>query len=124
MNRTFSKILINAGIILFFLLLTTNNTFAVTGGYGGSGGIDNPIAASNFFEFVASILSTIAKLAAVVTIVAIIYSGFLFVAAQGNEEKLQTAKKAITYTLIGAAIGLGAAVIAQVISNTINSVAK
>ena len=50
---------------------------------------------------------------------AIIYSGFLFVAARGNSEKLTKAKDTLLYTIIGAAILLGAWAIATMISSTV-----
>ena len=50
---------------------------------------------------------------------AIIYCGFLFVQAQGNSEKIEQAKDALLYTIIGAAILLGSWAIAGIISNTI-----
>ena len=50
---------------------------------------------------------------------AIVYCGFLFVAARGNSEKLTKAKDALLYTLIGAAILLGAWAIAKMISATV-----
>jgi len=52
---------------------------------------------------------------------AIVYSGFLFVFARGNTEKLTSAKKTLMYTLIGAAILLGSWAIAKLISTTVNA---
>ena len=56
----------------------------------------------------------------VLAVLAFIYSGFLYVTAQGNEAKLATAHKALLYTSLGTAVLLGSWVIAQVIENTIN----
>jgi uncharacterized MnhB-related membrane protein len=56
-------------------------------------------------------------------VLAIIYAGFLFVTASGNETKLETAKRALTYALIGTAILLGSVVIAKGIEATIKQVA-
>src|SRR3989344_550136 len=47
--------------------------------------------------------SIIIPLGSVVIVVMIIYSGFLFVTAQGNETKITTAKNSILYAVIGAA---------------------
>ncbi|MDP3996521.1 MAG: pilin [bacterium] len=52
----------------------------------------------------------------------LIFSGFLFVTAQGNEEKLKTAKKALMWTVIGAFVLLGAAVIAGIIETTLTEI--
>ena len=50
---------------------------------------------------------------------AVVYCGFLFVAARGNSEKLTKAKSALTWTLVGAAILLGALAIAKMIAATV-----
>lgn len=57
----------------------------------------------------------------VIVAIMIIYSGFLFVTARGNEEQLSRAKKNFLYSAIGAAILLGSVVLAQLIQNTINA---
>ena len=81
--------------------------------------ITNPISPNNINDFIKIILQGVIKIGIPVVALAIIYSGFLFVAAQGNSEKLKTAKKALLYSLVGAAILLGSWAIAQVISNTV-----
>ena len=65
------------------------------------------------------VLIAVIKIGIPVIALAIIYSGFLFVSAQGNSEKIKKAKDAILYSLIGAAILLGSWAIAQLISNTV-----
>ena len=81
--------------------------------------ITNPIKANNINELLLAILQGAIQLGIPVIALAIIYSGFLFVEARGNSEKLGKAKSALLYTLIGAAILLGAWTIAQLISDTI-----
>jgi len=81
--------------------------------------IINPFKATDFGSFIKSILTGVIKIGIPVVAVALIYSGFLFVAAQGNSEKLGEAKKALIYSLIGAAILFGSWTIAQIITNTV-----
>lgn len=77
----------------------------------------------NLYDFLQALVTDIIiPLGGVIVVIAIIYSGFLFVTAQGNEEQLKKAKRAFTYTAIGAAILLGAWTIALVIENTIGAV--
>jgi hypothetical protein len=52
----------------------------------------------------------------------IIYAGFTFVTAQGNPGEIQKAKQRLLWALIGAAILLGAAGIAEVVKTTVNQV--
>lgn len=55
----------------------------------------------------------------VVAVLSFIYSGFLYVTAQGRESQLATAHKALLYTSIGTAVLLGSWVLANVIKATI-----
>lgn len=100
---------------------TTNNpgSTQTTNNPTGSGSLTNPINAKSIAGLVKTILEGAIKILIPVVALAIIYSGFLFVAARGNVEKLKTAKQAITYSLIGAALILGAWAIAQMISETV-----
>jgi hypothetical protein len=83
------------------------------------GKITNPINASSIDVFIKTILQGVLKIGIPIIALAIIYCGFLFVAARGNSEKITKAKDALLYTLIGAAILLGAWAIAQLISTTV-----
>ncbi|MFA5783202.1 MAG: TrbC/VirB2 family protein, partial [Bacteroidales bacterium] len=77
---------------------------------------DNTQTLSGFVE---KILKGVIKIGMPIIVLAIIYSGFLFVSAQGNSEKLSEAKRALLYTLIGAAILLGSWAIALLIRDTV-----
>ncbi len=56
-----------------------------------------------------------------IAILAIIYSGFLFVSAQGKPEKLKDARIALLWTIVGVAVLLGAQLLATVIKGTITN---
>ncbi len=78
----------------------------------------NPLGANdNIFDFIKSVADVVARIGAAIVVIMVIYSGFLFVQAQGNEEKLKTARKNLMWTLIGAVVLLGAATLAAVVSN-------
>lgn len=70
--------------------------------------------------FEAIINDILLPIGGVLAVIAFIYSGFLYVTAQGNGPKLKTAHTALLYTAIGTAILLGAWVIAMVIENTVS----
>ena len=59
-----------------------------------------------------------------IVVLFIIYAGFLFVMAQGNETKLTKAKSVLGWTLVGAAILLGAKIITTVLSSTVTNILK
>ncbi|MEK7572281.1 MAG: pilin [Patescibacteria group bacterium] len=81
--------------------------------------IDNPISATTIQGLIKTILEGVLKIGIPIIALAIIYSGFLFVQARGNPGEIEKAKNSLVYTLIGAAILLGAWAIAQLISETV-----
>jgi len=107
-------------VILFFLLTTT---FVFAQG-GNPGRFENPIAFDTLSDFLVAVLNVIVTIALPIIVLAIIYTGFLFVSAGGNEEKLKKAKQAIVWTLIGAMIILGAFVLSKAISGTVDEIKR
>ena len=84
-----------------------------------SGKIVNPISAQTLDGLIKTILEGVLKIGIPIIALAIIYCGFLFVSARGNPEAIKKAKDALLYTLIGAAILLGAWAIALLIKDTV-----
>ena len=88
-------------------------------------GIKNPISGiDDIPSFIVTILNFVLMVAIPIITLAIIYSGFLFVTAAGNSEKLGKAKKTLMYTLIGATLLLGSYVITQAIKGTVDEIRK
>jgi uncharacterized membrane protein len=86
--------------------------------------IGNPLGDNvGFLSLFDKVLDGLILLATPIVIVMVIYAGFQFVTAQGNVTKLETAKRAIAYALIGALILLGAAAISALIQSSIESLA-
>lgn len=107
-------------IIFAFIFFIPIITFAQATG-GSSGKIVNPlgVVTKTVPELIRSLLESALKIGFPIVALAIIYSGFLFVFARGNTEKLTKAKETLLYTIIGAAILLGAWSIAKLISVTV-----
>lgn len=83
----------------------------------------NPLRGINSFEeLLARLLEAVVRIGTIFLTVAIIWVGFLFVAARGNEEKVTRARQALLYTVIGGLILLGAQAIASVIQSTVESI--
>lgn len=84
--------------------------------------LPNPFSGDNsLFDLLRKVINDILlPIGGVLAVLAFIYSGFLYVTAQGNEAKLKIAHKALLYTAIGTAVLLGSWVISQVIKNTID----
>lgn len=83
--------------------------------------ITNPLGNTKLLDLVDIIVNGLVTLATPIVILMVIYAGFLFVSAQGNVEKLEQAKRAIMYSLIGALILLGAVAISSLIGGTVES---
>ena len=88
-------------------------------------GLDNPLdgRADNLLQLLELVLSAVIAIAFPVVVLFIIYSGFLFITAQGNEAKLAEAKRYILYTIIGGLIVLGSYALSRAISATVCKIA-
>ncbi|MCK5027169.1 MAG: hypothetical protein KAS07_02000 [Candidatus Pacebacteria bacterium] len=86
------------------------------------GAIDNPLDPTTRGSLKAvldELFTKISELGAILLAIMIVYSGFLFVTAVGNDEKLKKAKDSIRYVIIGGAVVLGATGIAELIEQTL-----
>ncbi len=86
-----------------------------------SGGLTNPLNADSIEALLKLILDVVIQLGSIVLIFALVYVGFLFVMAQGNEEKIRSARQALVWTVIGGLILLGAEAASLVISATVQA---
>jgi hypothetical protein len=86
--------------------------------------IENPLGNNidTIPKFIEALIEIVLIIGVPIVVLALIYVGFLFVKAQGNAEELTKAKKALLYTLIGAALLLGAFVIANAIGKTVDEI--
>lgn len=109
-------------LVLFFVLSVG---LVSAQGSGGNPNIqvtlDNPFGTQDsLFGLIRAIIDDVVlPIGGVLAVLAFIYSGFLYVTAQGNETKIKDAHKALLYTSIGTAVLLGAWVIANVVCRTI-----
>ena len=94
---------------------------------GGGGGSNcdlqhfcNPIAANDLSGLLSSLLQVVTAIGAVVVVFFIILAGFNYVTARGDEKKIQSATKTFTWTAVGAAVILGAQVIADALKGTVD----
>lgn len=83
--------------------------------------IANPLGVDfNIVEFLRKLFTNFVKIALPFLVMFMVYSGFLFVEARGNEEKLSKAKKNFFYVIIGATLIFGAWMIALVLRGTVD----
>lgn len=88
--------------------------------------ITNPlrVGGSVFDILTAVIRNIIMPLASVLVVLAILYSGFRFVMAQGNSTEITKAKEGLIWVLVGSAVLLGAYGISELIKGTVEQVVK
>lgn len=86
--------------------------------------LKNPFKALGSFEKIASAFLTgiVIPVGIPVLAIAIMYAGFLFVAARGNPTKLDDAKKAALWTAVGGFIMLGSLTIVRILQSTFDNI--
>ena len=88
----------------------------------GSGKLINPLGEGATPPGLSkAILEFVVRIGAVVVVLMLVYVGFLFVTAQGNETKITAAKSGLLWTVVGALILLGAQAIALAIEATVKA---
>lgn len=116
---------------LAFAVNTTTCTPAAGGGgvpcppstgQGVTAKLENPIQQDTFMELISAFIKAVVQVAMPFIVFAFIWSGFLFVKAQGKEKELLEAKRAIYYSVLGAFILLGAWGFANIISKTVSTI--
>jgi heme/copper-type cytochrome/quinol oxidase subunit 2 len=107
-------------VALFALKVSFAHAAKNIPGQGGGSGFTNPIKAQDLSELLTSLLQVVTTLGAIVVVFFIIVAGFNYVTARGDEKKIQSATKTLTWTAVGAAVILGAQVIATAIQGTVN----
>jgi len=83
--------------------------------------LQNPLKVDSLTDLLKLVLDAVVKLGTIALTLAIIWVGFMFVMARGNEEKIRTARSALVWTIIGGLILLGAQAIGLVIQSTVNT---
>ena len=84
--------------------------------------LQNPAKVPDFQSFIAAFLKAVVQISLPILTLFIVYSGFLFVTAHGNEGKLEKAKHNFMYVILGSILILGAWVLATLIAATATQV--
>jgi hypothetical protein len=94
-------------IIFLSTIFIIGFAFIVLGATSTSLTIPNPLGkTSDIYTLIETITNFLIGIAIVITPIIIIYAGFLYITAAGNEEKVKTAQKVIIWALIGFALVL------------------
>ena len=82
--------------------------------------INNPLGVTSIEQVIQKIMAVIVRLAVPVIICFFLYTGFMFITAQGDTKKLETAKNMFWQVMVGTIIILGAWAIAAAVVTTVN----
>ena len=85
-------------------------------------GIENPLNSGSLTELLRDILNIAVDIGIPVVTIMIIMAGFKYVTAGGDRGKVEDAHSMFLWTVVGAAIVLGAFVIANIIETTVNAI--
>lgn len=83
--------------------------------------LENPLNAGSLPELLNVVLKAVIQLGSILLVLALVWVGFMFVMAQGREEKIRDARSALVWTVLGGVLLLGAQAISLVISATVQS---
>ena len=123
--QKFSRALPLTLFILFVLgvfLALFDPVFAEGTAQNTGGGLQNPLGNTTIAQLLSLLLKAFVRLGIPIAILFLVYTGFLFVTAQGNDTKITKAKTSLLYTIIGIAVLVGAEVMANIIRATVESI--
>lgn len=102
------------------VLLMTSAMWMLPGVLYAQTTLQNPLEFRTITEFIQGAFSAVVMIALPLVTLALVYSGFLFIKAQGNQEALTKAKQNFLYVVIGSILVLGMWAIATLIGGTID----
>ena len=83
--------------------------------------LPNPLKVSSVSDLLYLIANIGTYIGVILAVLALIWVGFRFVAAQGNPEKITDAKHAFFWIIIGVAVLIGASAIIGILKSTLTS---
>lgn len=84
------------------------------------GRLENPLQFSSIQDFLKGLLGAVMYIGLPIIALIIVYSGFLFITARGNSEKIKQAIYNFQWVVIGTGVFLGAWALTGIIAGTIN----
>ncbi len=68
--------------------------------------INNPLSSTSFGQLLTNIAKGVAVLVGGISVIMIIWAGILYLTSAGSTEKIASAKRALTYAIVGIVIAL------------------
>jgi len=82
-------------------------------------GVGNPIGVDSIQELIALILNAVVMIGTPIAVLFLIYGGFKYVMAKGNQNKIIEANQYLMWTIVGIVVLLGANLLAEIVKGTI-----
>lgn len=131
-NLKICKVIFSFSFLIFLFLAPANFVWADSNPWGssnpygssqpgGGNSIGNFISSSDFVALATNIANWIFTIALPIAVIMIIWSGILFMTAGGKEDKVATARKALTWSIVGLVVILLAKSFPSIISNLIGA---
>jgi hypothetical protein len=140
-NKILAFLITSAAILMVSysaVFAQAGNAGSGSGGNTGTGGAGNPptntsvnfkivnpfaVGGDSLFGLLRTIVNDIIlPIGGVLAVLAFIYSGFMYVMAQGKPGDIEKANRALLYTAIGTAVLLGSWVLANMVCQTIDQI--
>jgi hypothetical protein len=83
--------------------------------------LQNPLSVDSITGLLTAILDILVIIAVPIIVFFIIFAGFKYVTARGNEQEITTAHHALAYAVIGGVLILGATAIAAIVKNLVDT---
>lgn len=80
-----------------------------------------PVGYSNIPTFLSHTMGWFLSIIGALAVIAVIYSGFMYLTAAGNNDQAEKAKKNLTWAIVGLVLVAFAAIIVRVVNDVINS---
>lgn len=114
--------MIHRRILAHVLALSLPALVLAAGSVADAAQFDSPLSSDfdSIPRFIAGALRILVIVALPIISLFVVYSGFLFLSAQGNSGKLGDAKRNFMYVIVGAILILGAWIIATLIGGTVS----
>ncbi|MEA2098435.1 MAG: pilin [Patescibacteria group bacterium] len=98
MKNSIKKILVSTNVFVSSLVLGVSSVMAAAPLVVE---VHNPIKTNDFSELVENFLLWILSVAGALALLMLVAGGVLYVTSSGNEQKIETARKMITWTILG-----------------------
>lgn len=103
-KKTLFIIVLTVAIVLPTINVCYATAASTTDKYGLGDVKSSGVVTKSAPEVVGTIIQTIIGITGIILVLVLIYGGVLYMTSGGNEEKTATAKKAITYGIVGIVI--------------------